>query len=90
MGTSQQNTAPTAAPATDWFAVLAAALCGVAVAMNVGKVPISLGQLRQEFGLSLVDASWVSSMFNTLAVVSALVSVCSATGWAPCACATWA
>ena len=55
---------------TDWRAVLAAALCGIAVAMNVGKVPIALPQLRAEFGLSLVAAGWVSSMINTLAMVS--------------------
>lgn len=53
---------------TDWVAVLAAALCGVAVAMNVGKVPIAMSQLRAEFGLSLVTAGWVSSTINTLAI----------------------
>ncbi|MCF8199120.1 MAG: MFS transporter [Sulfuritalea sp.] len=55
---------------TDWPAVMAAVLCGVAVAMNVGKVPISLPQLRTEFGLSLVSAGWLSSMINTLAMVT--------------------
>ncbi|MCF8149255.1 MAG: MFS transporter [Burkholderiaceae bacterium] len=55
---------------TDWRAVLAALLCGIAVAMNVGKVPIALPLLRAEFGLSLVAAGWVSSMINTLAIVS--------------------
>lgn len=57
---------------TDWRAVLAAVLCGVAVAMNIGKVPIVMTQLRTEFGLSLVAAGWVSSMINTLAVASAI------------------
>ncbi len=57
---------------TDWRAVLAAALCGVAVAMNIGKVPIAMVQLRTEFGLSLVAAGWVSSMINTLAVSTAV------------------
>ncbi len=66
------NPNPEGQLATDWFAVFAAALCGVAVAMNVGKVPIAMAQLRQEFGLSLVAAGWVSSMFNTLAVFSAI------------------
>ncbi len=51
---------------TDWRAVLAAALCGLAVAINVGKVPIAMAELRSEFGLSLVAAGWVSSMINTL------------------------
>lgn len=58
---------------TDWRAVLAAVLCGVAVAMNVGKVPISLPQLRPEFGLSLVSAGWLSSMINTLAMVTGVL-----------------
>lgn len=57
---------------TDWRAVLAAVLCGVAVAMNVGKVPIALPLLRAEFGLSLVAAGWVSSMVNMLAMVSGI------------------
>ena len=58
--------------ATDWGAVLAAVFCGVAVAFNIGKVPIALTQLRQEFGLSLVTAGWVASTFNTLAVFTAI------------------
>lgn len=58
---------------TDWRAVLAAVLCGVAVAMNVGKVPIAMAQLRAEFGLTLVAAGWVASMINTMAVTTALL-----------------
>ena len=58
---------------TDWRAVLAAAACGVAVALNVGKVPIAMSALRAEFGLSLVAAGWISSMINTLAVATGLV-----------------
>ncbi len=57
---------------TDWRAVLAAAACGVAVAFNVGKVPIGMTELRAEFGLSLVAAGWMSSMINTLAVCTGL------------------
>ena len=33
---------------TDWRAVLAAAACGVAVALNVGKVPIALPALKRK------------------------------------------
>jgi cyanate permease len=58
---------------TDWRAVLAAALCGLAVAINVGKVPIAMGALRAEFGLSLVAAGWVSSMINTLGASTGLL-----------------
>ena len=57
---------------TDWPAVLAAAACGVASAMNVGKVPVSLPLLRDEFDLTRVQAGWVASMLTTLAVFSAL------------------
>lgn len=59
-------------PATHWPAVLVAALAGVAAAMNVGKVPVSLPLMRAEFGLTLVQAGWVSSMLTTLAVFSAM------------------
>ncbi len=58
---------------THWPAVLAAAFCGIAVAINVGKVPIAMASLRTEFGLSLVAAGWVSSMINTLAVSTAIL-----------------
>jgi MFS transporter, CP family, cyanate transporter len=57
---------------THWPAVLAAVAAGVAVGMNVGKVPLALPTLRTELGLSLVQAGWVSAMLNTLAVVAAL------------------
>ena len=57
---------------THWPAVLAAVLAGVAIAMNVGKVPLALPLLRTELGLSLVQAGWVSSVLSTLAVGAAL------------------
>ena len=59
-----------AAPPTHWPAVLAAVAGGVAVGMNVGKVPLALPTLRAELGLSLVQAGWVSSMLTTLAVLT--------------------
>jgi cyanate permease len=57
---------------THWPAVLAAVMGGMAVGMNVGKVPLALPGLRAELGLSLVQAGWVSAMLTTLAVVAAL------------------
>lgn len=63
---------PVTGPATHWPAVWAAVACGVAVAVNVGKVPPSLPLLRDELGLSLVQAGWVSSMLTTLAVIGAV------------------
>ena len=46
-GTGQQPPAG-AAELSHWPAVLAAALAGVAIAMNVGKVPLALPLLRAE------------------------------------------
>jgi cyanate permease len=69
----ESATLRTLSPATHWPAVLAAVLCGLAVAMNVGKVPIALPELRAEFNLSLVAAGWVSSMISALAVSCALL-----------------
>jgi predicted MFS family arabinose efflux permease len=61
-----------AGPRTHWPAVLAAVGGGVAGAMNVGKVPMALVALRQEFDLSLVQAGTVSSTLSTLAVLFAV------------------
>lgn len=57
---------------TSWLAIAAVLLCGTAVAMNLGKVPVAMPELRREFGMSLVSAGYMSSMVNTLAVTSAL------------------
>lgn len=58
---------------TAWPAVLAATLCGVAVAMNIGKLPIVLPQLRTEFGLSLTAAGWIAAAFSALAVLTGVI-----------------
>mgnify|MGYP006913921279 CR=1 FL=1 len=47
------------APRTHWPAVLAAVAGGVAVGMNVGKVPLALPTLRTELGLGLVQAGFI-------------------------------
>ena len=70
MNASARPTPPTTP--THWPAVLAAVAGGVAVGMNVGKVPLALPALRAELGLSLVQAGWVSALLTTLAVVAAL------------------
>ncbi len=54
-----------------WLAVFAVLGAGLAIALNVGKVPVALPALRAELGLSLVQAGWVSSMLTTVAVFSA-------------------
>jgi predicted MFS family arabinose efflux permease len=38
--------------------------------MNIGKLAIALPAMREEFGLSLVDAGWLVAMFNTIAMVA--------------------
>lgn len=56
---------------THWPALLAVVAAGLAIALNVGKVPVALPVLRSELGLSLVQAGWVSSMLTTVAVFGA-------------------
>ena len=55
------------APATHWTAVAAVMAAGLAIALNVGKVPVALPALRDELGLTLVQAGWVSSALTTVA-----------------------
>jgi len=57
--------------ATRWPALLAVLAAGLAIALNVGKVPVALPLLRAELGLTLVQAGWVSSMLTTLAFLMA-------------------
>ncbi len=57
---------------TSWTAVTALLAAGVVGAGAVGKLPGALPVLREDFGLSLVAAGWVVSMFNMLALASAV------------------
>jgi MFS family permease len=57
---------------TTWPAVTAAVAAGVVGAAYVGKLPPSLPALKAEFGLSLVAAGWVVSVFNTIAAATAI------------------
>ncbi|MGP1677096.1 MAG: MFS transporter [Burkholderiales bacterium] len=59
-------------PTTNWPAVSAAIAAGVIAAACVGKLPPAIPLLREEFRLSLVEAGWVNSTFNTLAVTTAV------------------
>jgi MFS family permease len=58
---------------TRWPAVWAAIAAGIIAAAYVGKLPPALPLLREEFQLSLVMAGWVNSVFNTLAVTTAVL-----------------
>jgi len=57
---------------TNWTAVAAALLAGVVAAGYVGKLPPALPALKAEFGLSLVEAGWVVSTFNAVALAAAV------------------
>ena len=59
-------------PSTSWLGVAAALLAGVVAAAYVGKLPPALPALKTEFGLSLVEAGWVVSTFNTVALAAAV------------------
>ena len=58
---------------TAWPAVAAVTLCGIVVAMNIGKLPIALPYLRSEFGLSLSEAGWLAAAFSALAILFGLL-----------------
>jgi predicted MFS family arabinose efflux permease len=57
---------------TDWLAFTVALSAGIVAAAFVGKLPPALPALKAEFGLSLVAAGWVVSMFNVIAILGAL------------------
>jgi MFS family permease len=53
---------------TSWLIVALAVGAGVLGAFQIGKVPVALGSLRVDLGLSLVAAGWVISLFNLAGV----------------------
>lgn len=62
---------PHDADATRWAAVAAVMAAGLAIALNVGKVPVALPAMRGELGLTLVQAGWVSSTLTTVSLTAA-------------------
>lgn len=57
---------------THWNAAIAALLLGVVAAIYIGKLPPAIPALRQEFSLSLAQAGWLVSAFNTLGVLASI------------------
>lgn len=57
---------------TSWLGVSAALVAGIVAAGYVGKLPPALPALKAEFGLSLVEAGWVVSTFNAVALATAV------------------
>ena len=59
------------AQSTSWRHVFILFLAGIAVALQIGKVPGAVPLLKEEFALTLVAAGWVVSIFSLIAAVSA-------------------
>lgn len=73
---SPASPVPPASPAplpTDWAVVAWMVAGGIIAALHVGKVPPALPPLRDALGLTLVEAGFVVSVFNTLAMLLGLV-----------------
>lgn len=47
-------------------------MAGASGAIALGKVPAAMGLIRAEMGLSLIEAGWIASVFNSLAVACSL------------------
>ncbi|MGH7881046.1 MAG: MFS transporter, partial [Candidatus Binataceae bacterium] len=58
------TTAPDKQAVTRWGIVAAAMFAGIIAAGHVGKLPPALPSIRAEFGLSLVSAGWLASLFS--------------------------
>lgn len=59
---------------TRWGLVLVATGAGVIAAAHVGKVPAALPAIRAEFGLDLVAAGWVVSIFNATGMAGGMLA----------------
>ena len=59
---------------TRWGLVLVATGAGVIAAAHVGKVPAALPAIRAEFGLDLVSAGWVVSIFNATGMAGGMLA----------------
>ncbi|MGC5428251.1 MFS transporter [Aeromonas veronii bv. sobria] len=66
---------------TRWPLVFLAIFAGASGALCLGKVPAVLGILRSELGLTLVEASYLASAFNTLAILCSLFLGLLLTRW---------
>lgn len=58
---------------TNWPAVVAVLAAGVVGAAYVGKMPAALPQFQTDLGLSLVEVSWLVSIFNLLGLAAAIL-----------------
>ncbi len=58
-----------AAGATRWWVIVAAYGAGVMGAAHIGKVPAALPAMRMDFGLDLITAAWVVSIFSATGMI---------------------
>lgn len=54
---------PSRSPSLDVLAISLVILAGVVSALHVGKAPIAVPELQQDFGRTLAGLSWVMSVF---------------------------
>ncbi|TDK36777.1 MFS transporter [Rhizobium deserti] len=58
---------------TRWKVIALAVFGGIAAAMHIGKVPPAIPLLREEFGMTLVQAGWLMGLASALGAVCGLV-----------------
>lgn len=59
---------------TDWSAVIVAVGAGMVVAMQVGKLPPVLPQVRADLGLTLIAGGWIASTVAFMSASGGIVS----------------
>lgn len=62
------------ARASDWPRVGLLLLCGVFAAAQIGKLPPAMIALREQYGASLVQLGWITSVVNLTAAVIGLAT----------------
>lgn len=63
---------------TDWPLIVVLLTAGAVSAANLAKVPAILPALRLEFGLTAIEAGWVTALFNLLGMTVAVLVGASA------------
>lgn len=51
---------------TNWPGVAIVILAGIAVALQVGKVPVAMPEIRADMGSSLITLSWIFAIFSLM------------------------
>ncbi|NQV68374.1 MAG: hypothetical protein HQ493_07810, partial [Rhodobacteraceae bacterium] len=56
-----------------WGKVVLLIGAGITAAFQIGKVPLALGPLQEEFGFGLATAGWVVALFAIMGACTAIV-----------------